>query len=1129
MKKKRNCRSRAEMCVARKIFMTMKLTFLLLFIGMMQLSASVYSQHSRLSLDLKNCTVKEALQRIEERSEYRFFFNEQFIDLNRRVSVKTENEKVENILNEIFASTKISYKVMENNLILITPKDEDFTMDSRQSRTISGKVTDSSGGPLPGVSIIIKGTNQGTITDTDGNYSLTSVPVDGVLLFSFVGMKSQEMPVDGKTSIDVVLKEETIGLDEVVAIGYGTQKKINLTGSISSVNFSNEMLESRAVQNVSTALSGLTTGMLITQTSGHPNEAEATIKIRGTGSLNSSSDPLVIIDGVIGDMDNIHPSDVADISILKDAASAAIYGSRASNGVILITTKNGKDTDGKVTFNYDGYYGLTGVTKSLDLVTNTADHLSMINLLETNSGFAAPFPQETINEWREKSKTDPVDYPNTDFLQWSQDHTPNYLTNHKISASGGTKSMNFYTSLNYQENSGLLPNTSTQRYTFRNNMTFKVNDWLTLGNNVSLLSEVADPADSELIWSWWVAAFPGQLPRYNVNGIREYGGEQIEVTYNANNPVYYAETRYGERKTRRYTGKVFGILSPVKGLKVNASYFLDRSDYNDVLSEIPKDRWNFQNMTVVTDNTTGAVITLEKNNNITERRVVDVYADYDFSLTDHSFHFLAGFNQEYYKYETNNITKEDLVSLDTPVLNSASGTATASGTITDFAMRSYFGRFNYNFKNRYLFEANVRYDGSSRFSPDERWGLFPSFSAAWRVSEEDFWTGGKVINDLKIRASYGKLGNNGIGNYEWQNFYNKANVSFGQSAASALIYNDIANEAITWETTNVTDIGIDLQFLDKFSGTFDYYYKYTDGILIREPIPLVNGGLNAPRVNSGEVSNSGFEFALNYHTKIRELSLSAGMMLSYNRNRIEKYKGDYIEKQDDATVWTEGQPIGKFYLREVDHIVKNQSEVDAMIADGWAFYPATPGEGDFMYKNNNDDKMISDDDRVLMGNPIPVYTYNANLSLSYKGFDFYVLVDGVAKWDKYLKGGIHELQHLTGAYLWPKSYLNATWTEDNRDAKIPKIYHNQSLNDQESEFFLHKADYLKVRTIQLGYTIPKFLSQKVFLDRARVYIDLQNYFVFTSYPGQDPENQYAGREQTYPSMKSMSFGLNLTF
>ena len=1135
----------------RHLLKIMRVTLFFLFFSILfSQAANSFSQETEFTLHLKSTTIKEVCKELERKSDYRFIFaGNAKKTANKRVNINANSQGIKKILDELLSDTELAYRILDYQVVVYRDKNKKMKNKTEENveeqetqqpakKQITGKVVDAQGEPIIGANIVEIGTINGTVTSIDGKFEL-SVEDNASIHVSYIGYLEQSIATAGQSVFNITLLEDAKALEEVIVVGYGMQKKVNITGAVSSVNFNHTKIQSRAMNNISSALAGMSSGTVVRQTSGHPSENEASITLRGTGSLNMSSSPLVIVDGIIGNMSNVHPNDVESISILKDAASAAIYGSRASNGVILVTTKKGCNTGGKITFNYDGYYGMTAPTQWHDLITNTADHLTMVNLLETNSGFEAPYSEAYIEDYRQKSKTDPIGYPNTDFNQWYLDNTDNYLTNHNLSARGGNDKIAFSSSLNYQKNSGLVPNTGMEQYTFRNNLTYKVSDWLQIGNNISYLSRKEDYPRSSDIWPWAMSAWPGQVPKVIVGkdidipgqpeGKVLYGHDNVTgIVYGGNNPVYYAENMKGQRNTYWYTGRLSAVLTPLQDWNITMSYNIDRRKGDGFYYYGYAERWNFQTKTLVS--TSNKNLTLSKHWDTTERRVFDLYSNYAKTLDNHNLNILVGYNQEEYINAWDNASREKMLSEDLHVFNAASGTPTVSGSGSDYAMKSFFGRINYDYKNKYLFEANLRRDGSSRFSPENRWGNFPSVSAAWRITEEDFWSVNK-INDLKFRASYGQLGNAGIGNYEWQNFYIPANVAFGDSPASALNYSEIPNKNITWETTTVMNVGVDMLLLDKLSATFNYYNKYTDGILVREPIPLVNGGLGAPRVNSAEVSNKGYELELNYNTNFGDVSFNMGAMLSYNNNTIEKYKGDYKEPHGFG-VWTEGQPIDKFYLRQVDYIVKEQSQVDELIAQGFTFLPSTPGVGDFMYKNTNGDKIIDDNDRVLMGNPLPKYTYNASVSLAYKGFDLYILMDGVAKWDRVMKGGIYELQHLTGTYVWPKAYFGKSWTENNRDAKIPKLYSNNGKNNVDSDFFMHSAAYMKIRTIQLGYQLPAFLNEKIRINKVRFYIDLENYFIFTKWPGQDPENSNPNpskSELVHPCMKTMSFGVNLSF
>ncbi len=1114
----------------KKIWRMMKLTGLFLLISFVAISAGTYSQNTRFSFKIENGTLNDLFLYLEQNSEFRFAYNKSDLDDTQKISVKFENESVEQILNKVLDTDKLSVSV-KSEYVIITSKGnvlgKPFNTNINQSiRTVTGKVTDPSGIELPGVTVVVKKTPHGTITGADGTYSLTNVPVNATLVFSFVGMKTQEIVVTGKTTVNVIMTEDAIGIEEVVAVGYGVQKKVNLTGAVSSVNFENEALTSRSFSNISSALSGLASGLQVRQTNGLPSSNnEASINIRGIGSLNMSSAPLVVVDGQVAPIGSVDPNDVASISILKDAASAAIYGSQASNGVILITTKTGKDTQGKVTFEYNNYVGWKSPTMLTDYVTNTADHMTFGNMVLANSGLAPVFPQTLIDEWREKSKTDPIGYPNNNW--WDVLIKRDITTHHSLSARGGGEKISFYTSVNYFKDDGIIPNTGFDRINFRNNLSYQVNKWIKLGNNIAYGMSKAEPASISNVFAWMRATSPGQLPKHPDG---RYGGPQTGVEAYNNNPLLGAESARGKSTNNRFQGKVFGEFTPLKGLTVTSSYYIDVFQSFDWSGSQPTNLWNFQ---------TNQILTLREGNPISltnsfqkdNTRIFDIYGDYKKSFGNHNIGVLVGYNQHYYIQRTFAGTRQGLLSWDTPVLNAASGTITSiTGNNNDYAMRSVFSRLTYNYKDRYLFESNLRYDGSSRFAPDKRWGLFPSFSAGWIISEESFWTPFKsVVGLMKLRASWGQLGNNGIGNYEWQNFYSSAQAVFNETATAGLAYNAFGNPEITWETTDVLNLGADVNLFNNLTLNVNYYNKLTHNILSTLPIPAVNGGITAPRVNSAKVKNSGVEIDLRYRKDIGKLGLSLEGNFSFNKNKIVSYRGDFIESRGIAYAWTEGKPVNVYWVREVDHIVQDQKEIDDLIAQGYTFNPSTPGPGDFLYKNANGDKAIDNDDRVLKGNPIPLVNYGANLGLDYAGFDFSLLVNGVAGWDKYLYSGTYNLSHLATGVLWPEEYMDM-WTETNRDTNIPKIYTNNAKNNQLSDFFLRSAAYFRIKSIQLGYTIPAAITTKIGLERVRVFGNMENYFTFTKWPTLDPETERTTDDDvTYPLCKTISFGVSVKF
>ncbi len=1068
-------------------------------------------------------TVDYVFKIIQKQTDFNFVYPRKAFRDMPKVQLTKGEIGVTELLRKSLSGNNFSFELAKDNNILIKKNVVIGDIVKLQKIAIGGTITDESGQPLPGANILEKGTTNGTQSDFDGKFSLNVTDQNAVLVISYLGFSTNEISINGETNLSITLQEDSAKLDEIIIVGYGTQKKANLTGAVSSVDFENEATASRPLTNVSTALSGLSSGMFITQGSGNPSNNGATIRIRGTGSLNASQAPLILVDGVPNDINSINPNDVANVSVLKDASSAAIYGSRASNGVILITTKTGKDTDGKITLSYVGNAGFSKPTRLFDVITNTADHLSIINQVQINNGLAPTYPEDWIAEWRQGSQTDPVRYPNTDW--WDELLKTNLIKTHTISARGGNEKMNFYNSFGILDNEGLIDNTSFTRYTLKSNLTYRVNDWLEMGGLLSARFGDADPLDIENLLGAFQASSPGVVPKHpdgRFGAAQTQGGEVA-----ANNLVGNIEAARGENLTQEYDGKLFVNITPLEGLKISGSYFRffyhnNRSNYN-----APTTRWDFQNELIVHDNSTNP-IRLSNYNERRKREVIDFNINYQKTLGDHNFSALVGYNRENFITEWFSASKQDLLSSQTPVLNAAPNVPAASGNAFDYGLRSYFGRINYDYKGKYLFEANARYDGSSRFSEDERWGFFPSFSAGWRISEEPFFEPLlNTFNHFKLRGSWGQLGNNNLDsggriNYPWQSVYTLANYGFGDQITQGLRRNAIANDQITWETTNVLNIGVDFGLFNNFNITADYYDKFTHGILSDLPIPLVNGGVSAPFVNSAEVRNTGVELTIDFNKQFGNLQFGASINGTYNSNKIEKYKGDLLEPRG-VGVWTEGQPIGKFWLREVDHIIQEQSEVDQLVADGYTWNGPTPGPGDYLYNDSNGDRIFDSEDRVLMGNPIPKYTYGGNISMSYKNFDLYVLFNGIANWNKYFNTLFVSNQIRTDGYLIGVRALDM-WTPENRDTDVPKIYTSDGRNNIASDAFLVKADYFRLKTLQFGYTIPQQIIEKANFDQLRVYVNLENYLTFTKYPGLDPENNGV---IAYPLMKTFSVGLNV--
>ncbi len=1059
--------------------------------------------------------IKDALKEIEKASSFKFFYNEDLKGLDKVVTLKTTNATIDAAMQQLLDGSNVSFEKQEGGIILLVPQKKAKT-EQQSTKQINGIIKEENGESIIGASIQVKGAPTiGAVSDMDGTFSL-AVPDDAILSITYIGYHPVDIKVGNQTNLEIILQKDDHLLDEIVVVGYGVQKKINLTGSVASVNFDNEVIASRPITNVSAALAGTMPGLAVRQGSGIPGADGASLRLRGVGSLNSSQDPLILIDGQPGEIGQISANDIASITALKDAASAAIYGSRASNGVILITTKTGSDMNGKVNVEYTGNVGWNKATKLPKFISNSADYMELVNQIGVNSDRTILYTDTEITEWRNNS-ADGLRYPNTNW--WDALIDNNIIQSHQVSVRGGSKAISSYASINYQKNDGLMSNTLYEATNIRMNTDYQAYKWLKLGVNGTAMVGRNQPGDIGGALNWLWSASPAMVP---ISPDGRYGDGQTS-TGSKNNPYWILKSIQGEKRKKRFTGKFYAIVTPFEDLAINASYFKDVYNYKENIINTDIPRWDFKLDQQTTNGSEGIITNTDSN---TERTVVDLFVNYNKTFSQkHTIGVLVGYNQEYYKGWWFNARKAGLISIDTPVLSGASELQSADGGKDDFAMQSYFGRLNYDYAGKYLVEMNIRRDGSSRFAKNNRWGNFPSFSAAWRISEESFFENPKrIINNLKIRASWGRLGNNGIGNYEWQSVYSPANTSFGDYIQQGIVLNNIANRNISWEKTDVVDVGLDLTFLNDFNLVFDFYNKNTHGILFRNPIPLVNGGLGAPMMNSAKVQNRGFEGQLSYNKQFGDFSISATVNGSYNKNKILSYKGDYLEISG-ATVWTEGQPIGKFYIREIDHIIQSQDEVDKLISEGYSFSPSTPGPGDFLYKDLNNDKKIDDNDRVLKGQPIPLVNYGGTIAVGYKGFDFNLLFNGVAGWNRYLSSGIFSLNNASDERMLLAKYKNQ-WSETNKNTNIPKLYTGNEKNNQISDYYLYDASFLRIKNMQLGYTLPSSVRDRIKLNSIRVYCNLENFFTITDYPGMDPEMD---GDLGYPIIKTISLGVNIKF
>lgn len=1015
---------------------------------------------------------------------------------------------------------------------------------TQEAITLTGTVTDGRE-PLIGVTIVEEGTNNGVVTDIDGNFTIKVASASSVLVFSNVGFTTQKIKVGERRNIHITMKEDSRSLNEVVVVGYGTQKKVNMTGSVSSIDVA-AITESRPITNVSHALAGMAAGVSVRSGKNQPGNDNAYIQVRGQGTLNSSA-PLVIIDGAEAGINTVNPQDIESVSVLKDAASAAIYGSRAANGVILITTKSGKA--GKIKVDYNGYVSFESIRKTLTPVSNYANYMELVNEGYINGGQKAQFTEDVIKEWRDDAGKNPLKYPNTNWIDETFKNATS--TNHVLSFSGGSDKIRFYASVGYLNNPGVMANSGFTKYNGRMNLDVDMAKWLRLGMQMNGSISDMQPGTHELsnIFTYTAATTPGMVFRAPDGRFGAMNNSQDASQCASNNPYIRAYQWDGENRKTNFHPRFLATIMPLKGLSLSLSYSYDFMDQFTSKKPVFLDGWNF--LTEMATFSNKRKTTYHNYNAKTERFFNDAVLRYENKLFKDKFTYnvMLGGSQELYRYKHFNITKQDLIDLSMDALDGAMGQADGGGNKTEWAMRSYFGRLNLNWDDKYLFEFNLRADGSSRFRSEKRWGYFPSASAAWRIDREKFMKSAtnNNLSNLKLRLSYGALGNNAVGNYDSQTLYTSNRGSFNYVLANNMVTGmtqvALANPLLTWETTRVFDVGLDFGFFNnRLTGTFDYFNKRTVDILINLPAPGVHGITSLPKTNSATVTNSGCELTLGWHDKIRDFTYGATLNLTHVVNKVNKFKSK--DKGGMAIsganlIW-EGHSINSQYLLRVEKLLQTDEDmklVQQMIdnapvgENGKKVNPfaafGTPEKGDLLYKDVNRDGVIDNNDKEIVSDgPNPKFMMGMNLNAAWRGIDLSILLQGSFGAKMYWRNMAYNTPSVRVGYQLNKEVTDGRWYEGRTDATYPRLLpYSDTRNTNLSDFYLEDMGYLKIRNIQLGYTLPKTWAGSMGMERIRFYCSLENFFTFTNFKGFDPE--VSG--MAYPSMKQAVIGLNVSF
>ena len=1058
-----------------------------------------------------------------------------------------------------------------------------------QKIKVTGRVIELEGEGLPGVNILEKNTNNGVVTDLNGDFSIIVSDNKSVLVFSYIGFENQEIIIGSKTELLIKLQPFDDLLEEVVVVGYGTQKKVNMTGAVATVDFAKDS-DGRAITNVSSALSGLATGVNVMQRSGQPGSDNSSIRIRGTGTLNNS-DPLVLVDGFESDMNNVNPNDIATISILKDAAASAIYGSRAANGVILVTTKKGS-TAPRV--NYNGLVSFQNPINTVEMVDDYAWHMELINEGMENMQRPNQFSQSNIDAWKnakeipnelnEYGVPNYIAYPNTNWFDEVFDQ--GVMHKHDLSISGSSDKINYFASLGYLNNEGVMDDSGMERFQYRINLESELTDWLTFGTRIYGLQQTKGLGDIsrgfQFLYQTTPGIYPGSENKWGIPALI------VEESSNANN-IFEKMARDGHDKMFRASASVYAIVKLMDNLtfEPNLNYSPEWGDY--ATWAVPRGRWDYVK-DLREDKSDLGVAQIYNSSFKRKRYTSDLLLRYNTEInSDHSVDVLLGNNISYYNDNSFNATAKGMADWGLHELSTATEVVNANGNQTDWAMVSYFGRANYGYQHKYLFEFNIRADQSSRFHPDSRLGVFPSFSAGYRLSEESFMSDlSDVFQNIKIRGSWGQLGNNSVGNYAWQSTYGLVKQVVGGQPTTGLAVTKIGNNYLEWESTTTTNLGLDISLLDqRLTGEFDFYNKETKGILYVPDMYLTMGTASGSTQNLASIRNRGLEINLSWRDRIRNFTYQIKGNISVNDTKVTKFRG-LVERGwvDDGNgnvtyssnvgetiqngfggIIAEEHMLGEYFLHTLykgdgkylgsgkaelnqgpeDGMIRNAYNLkwaENMISQGYSFVGSnivSPNGlylGDLIYADNNEDGDFgNENDKQFTGkSSLPKYNFGIQLSSQYKGWDLSMIWGGSAGFHLYWNQDFYNAtktvnghsisKHIASNHFFYDS-SNPSDLRTNQNAKYPRLTDaTERNNGLQSDFWLYDASFIKLRNLQLGYRLPKRWVEPLNIDKIRLYFSGENLLTITDYPGMDPE---IGASVNYPTLRQMAFGVQIQF
>ncbi|WP_167615598.1 TonB-dependent receptor [Maribellus sediminis] len=1157
----------------------MRLTAFLILISVgFAFAGKTYSQTKMLSLKMESATVKEVLTEIENQSEFYFMYSGKLIDVNREVSVDFENRKIEQILDEVFEGTDVNYVVKDRFIVLTTGDADSEILSVQQQGSVTGTVTDETDLPLPGVTVLIKGTTHGTVTNIDGRYTVADVPEDATLVFSFVGMRTQEVVVGTQSTINIAMVTDAIGLDEVVAIGYGTQKKINLTGAVAQVKM-DEVLGDRPVTSVASALQGTIPGLQVTGGSA-PGQSKS-LNIRGITSIaslgdnpTSSGEPLVLIDNVPGSIDLLNPEDIESVSVLKDAASAAIYGARGAFGVILITTKKAKKGEA-FTLNYGNNF-------AFQTAINRPQQASVLDYLGTMKEFLNTPLLNNVNiddyiGYVEEYNADPSAFAANHSGDYFQDgryipageeyyyylkaNNPQeaildnygFQQTHNVSATGGTETLSYRMAMGYTDQNGPLitDKDNFDRINLTSYISADVTSWLTQSIDVGFTKSNRSYVENGEMWSVFKTSDAVVNPTGSMPASYDVDGTVYPVFTPANFLRYADPSTWVTENTRLFSRTSIHPFTGFEGV-FEYTYESNTRDYKHYTNNVE--------MITVSNQVDGLSADPRYYNTKTGvvLNSINAYASYTKELGEgHNLKAMAGYSQETRDYESLAVNANQMINPEAPSFTSATGIYYVNDRFVQYAIRSGFFRVNYDYKDKYLLEVNGRYDGSSKFPTDTRFGFFPSVSAGWRLDSESFMDNTNDWLDLaKLRVSYGELGNqSGVAEYGYMPTMTPGLASWIVDGArpTTLTPPALVRTDYSWEVVQTLDFGFDIAMLNsRLSSTFDWYKRNTIGMLAPGvQLPAVVGA-DAPDQNAADLETKGWELSVQWKDRIGDWRYGVGFNLFDSKSVITKYDNEAGLFYDASTNsnYREGMELGEIWGYVTDGYYTADDFEDLtnfVLKDGVPSlngYTAKPGDVKFVNLDGDEDNIINEGentvyapgDRKIIGNSTPRYQYGINANVGWKAFDLSIMMQGTAKRDAWVRNDLMfgPAFHYVGVYednlgFWTAvDRENGDYTAVNPDAHLPRIYgenENRASNYRVQTKYLSDASYLRVKNVTLSYTFPKQTMSKIGLAAGKIFFSGENMLTFSSLTkGIDPERLGWG----YPFYATYSFGINLT-